>query len=133
MKSKDQTLLEEAYSQVLNNRNGSQSDKQIAREEANSLKLVNESEMSNEITDCHDIIKKLARGKFGNESDEILNRIKKCKSIFSVTRSGAGYDVIIKDSALPVIEDLYPSLIGKFKSAADCKKDIAKCRKDKLK
>jgi hypothetical protein len=120
MINKDQTLLEEIYNQIHNKQRG-------------SSEPINESEASKEATDCHDIIKKLVQGKFRNETEEVIERIKKCKSIFSVTQDSAGnYDVIIKDSALSIIEDLYPNLIGKFKSAADCKKDIAKCRKDKL-
>jgi hypothetical protein len=111
MKSKDQILLEEAYTYILV-----------------------ESATDKEVEDCKDIIKKLASGKFENESDEVIDRIKKCKHVFSISQDKDGqYTIIIKDSALRSVEKAYPKLAGKFKSASDCKKDVAKCRKDKLK
>ena len=121
MKSKDQVLLEEAYIQIL--QNGS-----------NQTEVLVESVTDKEVKDCEDIIKKLASGKFKNESDAVIEHIKKCKHVFSITKDKDDkYTVIIKDSALRNIEKNYPKLAGKFKSASDCKKDVAQCRKDKLK
>lgn len=112
MKPIDQQLLEEAYESIPNSAGSS---------------------IDNEVKDCHDVIKKLAAGEFKNEPDKIIEHIKKCSQVFSVTQDPRGqYTVIIKDSALPVIEKMYPELTGKFKSAEDCKKDVAKCREDKL-
>jgi hypothetical protein len=112
MKSQDQQLLEEAYQNIANG----------------SVPAVNA-----EVKDCHDVIKKLAAGEFKNEPDEIIKRVKQCSNVFSVTQDDNGnYTVIIKDSALPVVQKMYPELTDTFKSAADCKKDVAKCRQDKL-
>jgi uncharacterized protein YlzI (FlbEa/FlbD family) len=99
----------------------------------NQNSFLTESAIDSEIKDCEDVIKKLASGKFKNESDEVIEHIKKCKHVFSITQDSNGqYTIIIKDSALRNVEKAYPELVGKFKSAADCKKDVAKCRKDKL-
>ena len=113
MKFLDQYLLEQAYDKVLNKDN---------------------SVIDKEIKECEDVIKKLAKGEFRNETEEVIDHVKGCESVFSVEKdSDDHYTVIIKDSALPHVEKMFPELTGKFKSAADCKKDVAKCREDKLK
>ena len=115
MKSKDQTLLEEAYQSVLE-------------------KKASDSSIEQEIQDCGDLIKKLSKGQFVNQSEEVMDKVKGCKNVFSVSKDSKGhYTVIIKDCALEKIEEIFPKLAGKFKSAKECKKDVEACRKEKMK
>ena len=115
MKSKDQTLLEEAYQSILEKKD-------------------NSSSIEQEVQDCGDLIKKLAKGQFVNQSEEVMDKVKHCKNVFSVSRDSEGrYTVIIKDSALEKIEEIFPKLAGKFKSAKECKKDVEACREEKMK
>lgn len=115
MINKDQELLQEAYESILNEK-------------------LSSKQMEKELSDCEQIIMKLSKGQFKNQSEETMEKVKNCKKLFTVTQDSKGhYTVIIKDSALTKIEALYPKLAGKFKSAADCKKDVEACRKDKLK
>ena len=115
MKSKDQTLLEEAYQSILE-------------------KKASNSSIEQEVQDCGDLIKKLAKGQFVNQSEEVMDKVKSCKNVFSVSQDSKGrYTVIIKDCALEKIEEIFPKLAGKFKSAKECKKDVEACRKEKLK
>ena len=114
MKSKDQTLLEEAYQSVIE-------------------KKASNSSMEQEIEHCGDLIKMLAKGQFVNQSAEVMDKVKNCRNIFSVTKDSKGrYTVIIKDSALEKVVQHFPKLAGKFKSASECKKDVEACREDKL-
>jgi hypothetical protein len=114
MKSKDQVLLEEAYQSII---------------EKNS----SNSSMEQEIEHCEDLIKLLSKGQFVNQSAEVMDKVKNCKKVFSVSQDSKGrYTVIIKDSALEKIEELFPKLAGKFKSASECKKDVEACREEKL-
>ena len=113
MKSKDQTLLEEAYQSIF--------EKKAS------------SSMDQEIVHCEDLIKMLAKGEFVNQSEEVMDKVKNCRNIFSVTKDSKGrYTVIIKDSALEKVVQHFPKLAGKFKSASECKKDVEACREDKL-
>ena len=115
MKSKDQQLLEEAYQSILE-------------------KKASSSSLEQEIEDCGDLIKKLSKGQFVNQSEEVMDKVKGCKKVFSVSKDSQGhYTVIIKDCALEKIEEIFPKLAGKFKSAKECKKDVEACRKEKLK
>ena len=115
MKSKDQLLLEEAYQSILE-------------------KKASDSSIEQEIQDCGDLIKKLSKGQFVNQSEEVMDRVKGCKKVFSVSKDSQGhYTVIIKDCALEKIEEIFPKLAGKFKSAKECKKDVEACRKEKMK
>ena len=115
MKSKDQTLLEEAYQAILE-------------------KKSSDSSIEKEIEHCGDLIKKLSKGQFVNQSEEVMDRVKSCKKVFSVSKDSEGrYTVIIKDCALEKIEEIFPKLAGKFKSAKECKKDVEACRAEKMK
>ena len=115
MKSKDQLLLEEAYQSILE-------------------KKASDSSVEQEIQDCGDLIKKLSKGQFVNQSEEVMDKVKGCKKVFSVSKDSQGhYTVIIKDCALEKIEEIFPKLAGKFKSAKECKKDVESCRKEKIK
>lgn len=97
-------------------------------------RFITEGLSDEEVEDCKDVIMKLSKGKFHSESEEMMNKVKKCKKIFSVSQDATGrYTVIIKDSAVKKIEKMYPKMVGKFKSAADCKKDVKACRDEKLK
>lgn len=97
-------------------------------------RFITEGLSDEEVEDCKDVVMKLSKGKFHSESEETMNKVKKCKKIFSVSQDAKGrYTVIIKDSAVKKIEKMYPKMVGKFKSAADCKKDVKACRDEKLK
>lgn len=115
MKSKDQQLLEEAYQSILE-------------------KKASDGSIEQEVRDCGDLIKKLSKGQFVNQSEEVMDKVKGCKKVFSVSKDSEGhYTVIIKDGALEKIEEIFPKLAGKFKSAKECKKDVEACRKEKMK
>ena len=56
MKSKDQLLLEEAYQSILE-------------------KKASNSSIEQEIQDCGDLIKKLSKGQFVNQSEEVMDEL----------------------------------------------------------